>query len=67
MTLKFENSAGVERVIAQVISEDEVFREIHKFLKEHNFRSYYIRKMYASGQIIYDVGSHTEFFHLYYD
>lgn len=68
MTLKFENSAGVERVIAEVSSEEDAFREIHKFLEEHKFKSYYTRTICVSPyHIIYDVGSHTEFFHLYND
>ena len=66
MILKFENSAGIERVIAEVTSDEEAFREIHKFLNEHKFKSYYTRVICASQHHkIYDVGSHTEFFHLY--
>lgn len=66
MILRFENSAGIEREIAQVDSEEEAFREIHKFLKERNFKSYYTRTISVSPtHKIYDVGSHTEFFHLY--
>ena len=68
MVLMFENSAGVEREIAKVNSEEEAFREIQKFLKEWNFKSYYTRTMCVNPHHkVYDVGSHTEFFHLYID
>lgn len=66
MILTFENTYGVERTIANVLSEEEAFREIHKFLREHNFKSYYTKiTRIGDDHTIYDVGSYTEFFHLY--
>ena len=68
MILKFENSYGIERVIAEVSSEKDAFRAIHKFLLKHKFKSYYTRTICVDpNHRMYDVGSHTEFFHLYSD
>jgi hypothetical protein len=64
MKLYFENSQGVERVIAEVANEEEAFKEIHKFLDEHNYKSYYTRTWMVDGRKKFDVGSHTEFFYL---
>lgn len=65
MILKFENSAGVKRTIAEVKSEPEALQEINKFLKERNYKSYYTRTITIDPyHTMYDVGSHTEFFHL---
>ena len=63
MKLIFQNSYGEERVIAEVQNEQEVIKEINKFLDEHNFKSYYIRTwMRNKYEKVYDVGSHLEFF-----
>lgn len=67
MKLYFENSYGEERVVAEVKNEEEAFKEIHKFLDEHNFKSYYTRSWMVDGRKKYDVGSHTEFFYLDFD
>lgn len=60
--LYFINSRGYDRLLAENITEQEVHREIQKFLKEHNFKSYYTRTWKTSEGTMYDVGSHTEFF-----
>lgn len=63
MKLYFENSQGIERFIAEPATEEEVMREIKKFLDGHNFKSYYTRTWkLEDGSTKYDVGSHTEFF-----
>lgn len=63
MKLYFENSYGIERVIAEVANEEEAYKEIKKFLDDHNYKSYYTRSwMRNNNEKIYDVGSHTEFF-----
>lgn len=63
MKLYFENSYGVERLIAEVTNEKEVFREIHKFCEEHNYKSHYTRTwMRNNNEKVYDVGSWSEFF-----
>lgn len=64
MRLLFKNSYGKERVIAEVKDIDECFKEINKFLDEHNFKSYYTRVREEDGRLEFDVGSHTEFFYL---
>lgn len=64
MKLYFENSQGVERVIAEVANEEEAYKEINKFCEERNFEIYYIRTWMSNGRKKYDVGSHTEFFYL---
>jgi len=66
LVLTFENSEGVERAIAEVETEEDAYREMHKFMNERNFKSYYTRKTRISPEeVIYDVGSWTEFFHLH--
>lgn len=63
MKLYFENSYGKERLIAEVQNEEEAFKEIHKFLDDHNYKSYYTRTwMRNNNEKVYDVGSHSEFF-----
>ena len=72
MKLVFENSHGKEKVITEVENEEEAINEIYKFVDEcnakrthgKNFEIYYIRSWEYNGKKTYDVGSHTEFFHL---
>ena len=58
----FQNSRGEERLIAEPSNREEVNKEINKFLDDHNFKSYYTRVWEENGRLIFDVGSHTEFF-----
>ena len=60
--LIFQNSRGEERVIAEPSNREEVNKEINNFLDDHNFKSYYTRVWEENGRLIFDVGSHTEFF-----
>ena len=60
--LIFQNSRGEERIIAEPSNREEVNKEINKFLDDHNFKSYYTRVWEENGRLIFDVGSHTEFF-----
>jgi hypothetical protein len=62
LKLIFQNSRGEERVIAEPTNREEISKEIDKFLDDHNFKSYYTRVWEENGRLIYDVGSHTEFF-----
>lgn len=64
MNLYFQNSDGNERIIANINSVDDTFKEMKKFMNEHNFNSYYTRGWEENGRIKFDVGSHTEFFYL---
>lgn len=46
-------------------TEKEAWNMIHNFLEEKKFPVYYIRQHTTpEGTLIYDVGSHTEFFEL---
>lgn len=66
MKLYFENSMGERRLIAEPQTEEEAFKEIHKFLDEHNFKSYYTRSWQTpDGAKVYDVGSWSERFVLF--
>ena len=68
MMLYFENAFGARREIGNPTNETEVFAIISQFLKEHNYKSYYIRYWINpnnSKEKIYDVGSHAEFFVCY--
>lgn len=67
MILYFENSFGKLREIAQPKDCAEASAAINQFLKEHNYTSYYTRTWINpknSADTIFDVGSHSEFFHL---
>ena len=64
MKLYFQNSLGQERVIADVATTKEAYKEINKFCEERNFKIYYVRTWMENGRQKYDVGSHTEFFYL---
>ena len=64
MKLIFKNSRGKERVIAEPSTAEEIFKEINKFLDDHNFKSYYTRVWEEDGRLKFDVGSHTEFFYV---
>jgi hypothetical protein len=66
MKLYFENSRGQRRVIAEPHSEEEAWKEIHRFCEDRKFKIYYVRECQTpDGARCYDVGSHTEFFYLY--
>lgn len=62
--LIFQNSKYEERVIAEITNIEEVSKEINKFLKDHNFKSYYTRVCCENDRLKFDVGSHSEFFYL---
>lgn len=63
MKLYFENSRWEQRLIATVKDEQEAMKEVNKFCDERNFKIYYVRGWKErNGDIIYDVGSHTERF-----
>ena len=64
MKLFFQNSSGVERLIAEPFNREEVVKEIDKFLDDHNYKSYYTQVCEDNGRLMIDVGSHTEGFAL---
>lgn len=68
MRVTFKNSRGIEREIGEIKVFEEVFDCIQKFLDKNNYKSYYIKYMESEpGKFMFDVGSHTEFFYLYFD
>lgn len=62
MKLYFKNSQGKERLIAECETTKDVSREIHKFLDDHNYKSYYSRSRGDEEKVMIDVGSYSEFF-----
>lgn len=75
-TVTFLDSCGKERVIAEIYADSqevamkEAFQSIGGFLAEHSFVSYYKRvteiSRFGFERVMWvDVGSHTEFFHIY--
>lgn len=64
MKLFFQNSRGVERLIAEPSNREEAINEINKFLDEHKYKSYYTQVCEDNGRLMIDVGSHTEGFAL---
>lgn len=64
LTLFFQNSQGKKRVIAYPASVSDAHKEMKKFMKERNFKSYYARVWEEDGMLKFDVGSHSEFFFL---
>lgn len=69
MKLYFRNSKGKLRVIAEPTSAKECNAIINQFMDKHGFKNYYMRawKDSCTGRIIYDMGSHSEFFELDFD
>lgn len=56
------NEAGQPKSDQDIL--DEAFLLIHAFCAGRNFKIYYTRAWNHNGVTIFDVGSHTEFFHL---
>ena len=71
----FENSEGKEHVIAEVQTMDEALSVIREFLDEHGYKSYYTCFWLEETEyenvpcvvLTFDVGSWSEFFHIYFD
>ena len=62
MKLIFQNSKGVELVIAHPNNEEEAIKEIYKFCEERKFKIYYVRTWIENNRKVYDVGSWSEYF-----
>ena len=71
----FENSDGKERVIAEAQTMNEALDAIREFLKERKYKSYFTRFWLEETEyenapcvvLTFDVGSWSEFFHIYFD
>lgn len=62
MKLYFQNSRDEERLLAECETVKEVNLAMKKFLKDHNYKSYYRRIWGTDESVIVDVGSYFEFF-----
>lgn len=61
--LYFQDSIGRKKFIGLVDSLEDVSKEIANFLRKRNYKSYYSRYwIEEDGDILIDVGSHSEFF-----
>lgn len=71
-TLFFENAQGEYRAIGDVKDMTNAFGLMHQFCKERNFKiysvQYYITETESGRwQLTFDVGSWSEFFHIYFN
>lgn len=62
MKLYFENCQGKRRLIGEPETRSAADEIIRAFCEERNFHIYYIRNWVQNGELVYDVGSWTEFF-----
>lgn len=65
--LFFENGYGERRLLVSAVKENDIITTISSEVKKMNpnFKIYYIRSWNSSAnknEIVYDVGSHTEYF-----
>jgi hypothetical protein len=60
--LYFQRSNGEYILLLENVTEDEAWTEMRRFMKQHNFKSYYTRSWEIEGRKWYDVGSWSEFF-----
>ena len=65
MKLVCKKSNNEKRDITEVQNEEQAINEIKKFCHNKNYDIPYISVSYHTNVIIYDVGSHTQFFYLY--
>lgn len=65
MKLYFQNSLGEKRLIGEPVDKKELVSEIHSFLNERSFTSFYMNVCeYESEKLRIDVGSWSEFFYV---
>jgi len=64
----FESSNGKFREIGEALSLDKAVNIVEDFLQAQGFEVPYIRMWQEpeNNKYMVDVGSHTEFFHIYY-
>ena len=62
--LYFLSSYGEKRLIRESINPETAMGYINEYIAtlNPNFKVYYVRTWEEDGGIMYDVGSHTEFF-----
>lgn len=64
MKLYFENSWGERRLIGEPETRLGANKMVSDFCKARDFEIYYVRNWVQNGELVYDVGSHSEFFYL---
>ena len=66
MKLMFKDSQDRERFVASVNTEQEAYKQMTDYVKSlnPNFKIHYVRS-WGENPKVFDVGSHSEFFHLY--
>lgn len=66
MLLMFKDKFGDERFVAEVADEREANVEMMNYIRKlnPNYKVHYVRS-WGEEPVVYDVGSHSEFFHLY--
>lgn len=67
MRLAFINSNQQERDLGVFENKEQAEAAIAAFLKEHEYHAPYWRVIHFNTKLTYDVGSHSEFFVLYFD
>lgn len=60
--LYFIASNGEYRLLCENVTWDGAYKAILGFLQAHNFKHYYTRTWSNEWGVMFDVGSHTEFF-----
>lgn len=68
MILYYNNYKNEDIKIDEVKTEEEAYKKINEFLKEHNYTSYYTRSWVDeenSKKMWIDFGSYVEFFTIY--
>lgn len=67
MKLVFIDSYGKQKELGLFDAKEEAEEKIRNFLNEVGFKSYYWRIIHFENKLTYDVGSHSEFFVIYFD
>lgn len=64
MNLYFKRSNGEKILIKENIEERKILKEIRNYVTKVNpdFKIYYFRCWKTEEGMVYDIGSHTEFF-----
>lgn len=64
MKLYFENSWGERRLIGEPETRLAANKMVSDFCEARDFEIYYVRNWVQNEELVYDVGSHSEFFYL---
>lgn len=56
------NSNNTLTKLTTLSTDKQIFQYINQYLKDHNFKSYYMRFWNRDNQTYIDYGSHVDFF-----